>query len=291
MVTETTINAKIENNKFDSFINAGLGLLMLGDTSRIYYGSVAGTPNANPSATYWNDSPEITHNLFQNSVAGSVAGIIDAGSQSEMVRTISNNIFYTAALADMQYGYVARNVTPSITGANWFENVRYPIRTLNSNASEGGSSTALTGVTASQPSGTYTLARFPDGYGYGMTVMGAYFAFGINDINCNGINGSCIIGGNISQGMTGYHVGAFQSGAQRVIDLGDQIVGASGVYKSITVISAYVGLGVNGGYVPYFGTPASSSAACDKGQVAFDAAYVYTCTATNTWRRAATSSF
>jgi hypothetical protein len=40
-----------------------------------------------------------------------------------------------------------------------------------------------------------------------------------------------------------------------------------------------------------FGTPASSSDPCAVPQIKFDAAFIYTCTAVNTWRRAATSSF
>jgi hypothetical protein len=42
---------------------------------------------------------------------------------------------------------------------------------------------------------------------------------------------------------------------------------------------------------PAFGTPASSSAACTKGQMMFDASYLYTCVAANTWRRTASSGF
>jgi hypothetical protein len=38
-------------------------------------------------------------------------------------------------------------------------------------------------------------------------------------------------------------------------------------------------------------TPASSSAACTAGQMSFDSAFIYTCVATNTWRRIATLSF
>ncbi|MDR3418811.1 MAG: hypothetical protein P4L83_21765, partial [Nevskia sp.] len=38
-------------------------------------------------------------------------------------------------------------------------------------------------------------------------------------------------------------------------------------------------------------TPASSSAACTIGQIAVDASYVYVCTATNTWKRAALASW
>ncbi|HEV2335380.1 MAG TPA: glycosyl hydrolase family 28-related protein [Stellaceae bacterium] len=39
------------------------------------------------------------------------------------------------------------------------------------------------------------------------------------------------------------------------------------------------------------GTPASSSAACSTGALQFDANYLYACTATNTWKRSAWSSF
>ena len=38
-------------------------------------------------------------------------------------------------------------------------------------------------------------------------------------------------------------------------------------------------------------TPASSSATCTTGDREADASYVYVCTATNTWKRAALSSF
>ena len=38
-------------------------------------------------------------------------------------------------------------------------------------------------------------------------------------------------------------------------------------------------------------TPATSSAACTAGQIGVDASYVYVCTATNTWKRAALSAF
>jgi hypothetical protein len=38
-------------------------------------------------------------------------------------------------------------------------------------------------------------------------------------------------------------------------------------------------------------TPASSSAACTTGTVAWDTGFVYVCTATNTWKRAVLSTF
>ena len=45
------------------------------------------------------------------------------------------------------------------------------------------------------------------------------------------------------------------------------------------------------GMFPASGTPSSSSAACQTGQVEADSDYLYFCTAPNSWKRAAWSSF
>jgi len=45
------------------------------------------------------------------------------------------------------------------------------------------------------------------------------------------------------------------------------------------------------GMFPITGTPSSSTAACQTGQIQFDSNYLYACTAPNTWKRAAWSSF
>jgi hypothetical protein len=45
------------------------------------------------------------------------------------------------------------------------------------------------------------------------------------------------------------------------------------------------------GMFPAIGTPATSSAACQTGQLQFDSNYLYACTAPNTWKRTALSSF
>jgi hypothetical protein len=42
---------------------------------------------------------------------------------------------------------------------------------------------------------------------------------------------------------------------------------------------------------PATGTPASSSTACQTGQVEADSNYLYFCTAPNSWKRSAWSSF
>jgi hypothetical protein len=45
------------------------------------------------------------------------------------------------------------------------------------------------------------------------------------------------------------------------------------------------------GMFPAAATPSSSSAACQTGQIEFDSNYLYACTALNTWKRTAWSSF
>lgn len=38
-------------------------------------------------------------------------------------------------------------------------------------------------------------------------------------------------------------------------------------------------------------TPTSSSDTCDQGEMSWDANYIYACTATNTWKRSALSTW
>jgi hypothetical protein len=58
-------------------------------------------------------------------------------------------------------------------------------------------------------------------------------------------------------------------------------------------LSATGGIQANGiaGAIVTQGTPASSSAACAQPQMMYDSSYVYTCVATNTWRRAKSATF
>lgn len=57
------------------------------------------------------------------------------------------------------------------------------------------------------------------------------------------------------------------------------------------VVSATPATASANGMFPATGTPATSSAACQTGQIEFDSNYLYACTAPNTWKRAAWSSF
>ena len=63
-----------------------------------------------------------------------------------------------------------------------------------------------------------------------------------------------------------------------------------GVTPAIGISSAGLVSHPTGITVP-FATPASSTAACTQGQIEFDDSYIYTCFATNTWRRAALSAY
>jgi invasion protein IalB len=61
--------------------------------------------------------------------------------------------------------------------------------------------------------------------------------------------------------------------------------------SNFRVVSASPATASANGMFPATGTPASSSAACQIGQLEFDSNYLYACTASNTWKRSAWSSF
>jgi pectate lyase-like protein len=61
--------------------------------------------------------------------------------------------------------------------------------------------------------------------------------------------------------------------------------------SNFRIVSASPATASANGMFPSTGTPASSSASCQTGQIEFDSNYLYACTAPNTWKRAAWSSF
>ena len=65
---------------------------------------------------------------------------------------------------------------------------------------------------------------------------------------------------------------------------------ASQVAANFVIIDTAVGSLMNSGWNTTT-VPASSTATGTEGQIAWDADYVYVCTATNTWKRAALSTF
>jgi len=227
---ECCILTTISRNTFTNNKNAGLGMIMSSNTNICYNNA------ANPETSFWNDIPLIIANGFQSGVTGGLAHILDHGSQSESMRTVVNNYFYSDANADVQYGYLGRNCNPQISN-NFFENINYPVRLLNSNASEGGGN--MTGVTAAQPSGTYAMASIPDGYCYTCTITGNYTARAVNDFELSGLTDAGFIGQNISQLSTGFFLKSTQAGGQRLVDGGNTFLLASGSYKSIYSAANY----------------------------------------------------
>ena len=61
--------------------------------------------------------------------------------------------------------------------------------------------------------------------------------------------------------------------------------------SNFRIVSVSPATASSNGLFPPTGTPASSSAHCQTGQLQFDSNYLYACTAPNTWKRTALSSF
>lgn len=61
--------------------------------------------------------------------------------------------------------------------------------------------------------------------------------------------------------------------------------------SNFRVMSATPATASANGMFPATGTPATSAASCQTGQIEFDSNYLYACTAPNTWKRSALSSF
>lgn len=239
---ECCINTVFQRNTFTNYVNAGLALLMSGDTARVYYGAYGGVANANPSASHWNDSPQVLSNGFETSnTSFCLAHILDAGSASESIRNVQGNYFYSNNTSGTQYGILTRNGNYTCL-SNWFENVKYPIRVLSTNAAEGGGTTHLAGVAGAEPSGYYQINSLVDGYSLSGTFIGNY-TFGASvDYDLSGINGgSCYWANNIMQASTAYCLQVVQSGSTRVVDGGNTIdASGGGAYKNVTYASAYV---------------------------------------------------
>jgi hypothetical protein len=231
LVTECCINTKVLNNRFATYTNAGYGMLMTSN-SNIWYGS--GTP----STSYWNDNPLIESNGFGTSATNNpLAHILDHGSQAESIRLLLNNFFISAPLVGgsffgTAYAYIGRNCQVTME-RNWFENIYVPIRILSTNAAEGTGN--LVGVSGAQPSGTYAISNFPDGFSRNGIFKGNYFSKTYQDINASGINGTCEIGSNITQSMAvgGTHILSTQSNTN-VVDSGDYVAGL-GAYTYINL--------------------------------------------------------
>jgi hypothetical protein len=241
---ECCINAKILDNVFDTHFNAGVGMIMSGNTANVWYGS------ATPATTQWNDSPLIQGNGFlSGSLSSTLAHILDSGSNSESTRLIQGNFFYSrwdgsGPFISTQYGYLSRGGNTTMI-RNWFENIPYPVRLLNTNAAEG--ITNVPGVSGAEPSGTFALSNLVNGFSYNGNFKGNWFARSLISMELSGITGGpCEIGQNISQLLQngGVHVTSTQSGDTLIVDNGDVIIGPVGTYsyKSLFSQSTYTSL-------------------------------------------------
>lgn len=167
-VFESSINVHIIDSKGFNWKNASLGFLYSAN-SNVYYG-------ATPTTSFWNDSYRIDgYEMADGATNGTFACILDHGSNAERIRWLNGvSCQGKTGKTGVQYGYVGRLVFPIFGGTNWFESINYGLRIFSSNSAEGGSGTAITGVTAAQPNGTMTVGAMPDGYCTGGVFNGLY---------------------------------------------------------------------------------------------------------------------
>lgn len=240
VVTECCINTGFYDCVFEDYTNAGVGLLMLSDTARVWYGSAF-----TPLLTYWNDSPLFEKCNFKNSLLTQpLAHILDHGSMAESVRSIGGCLLYSrwdgaGSFISTQYGILARNAQWHSFGSNWTENVSYPIRILEESSIEGTGN--VLAVAGAQPAGTYSLTNFPNGYSYSAQINGWWFSRAFEAINVSGVRGVAYVGGNVNQLMQngGVHLKSIStSSSGRVIDGDDSIVSPAGSYTYSSFVNA-----------------------------------------------------
>src|SRR5207245_2360893 len=93
-----------------------------------------------------------------------------------------------ATFLSTQYGILSRGGNWQSVGANWFENVPYPVRILEANALEGVG--ALPGVAGAEPAGTYAINNFPDGFSYAGRFKGLQTSRALVSLDVSGIRGT-----------------------------------------------------------------------------------------------------
>lgn len=242
IVMECCIKMAFWDCLFQEYTNAGIGMLMLSDTTKVYYGvSASNVPNGSPTFSYWNDSPKFDSCGFVTSVVGGIGHIVDHGSQAENIRIVLGCYFYSANNGCGPYGIVSRSGNWAIL-CSWSERVNSFVRILSSNAAEGGSGTALPWVTAAEPGGTYTLANFPDGISAYFSASQCFTSGCIIDYNVSGAQGNVTLGPNESTYGYGYYVQSLFSSTSTIIDLGTTVypvvfatTGASGTGATATI--------------------------------------------------------
>lgn len=168
IVFESSINAHVIDSSGFNWKNASLAFLYTAN-SNVYYG-------ATPTSSFWNDSYRVDgYEMADGATNGTFTCILDHGSNAERIRWLNGvSCQGKTGKIGVQYGYVGRLVFPVFNGTNWFESINYGLRIFSSNSAEGGSGTAIPGVTAAQPSGTLTVGSMPNGYCTGGIFEGLY---------------------------------------------------------------------------------------------------------------------
>jgi len=235
IVEESCINVLHINCTFEDYTNAGVGLLRTLNPD-IWY--------RDPATAWWNDSPVFISCGFKvGYLTQPLAHIVDHGSSSLPQRKVIGCYFYSrwdapydGTMVSTQFGIVSRNGAWDID-STWFENVTRPVRILEKNSLE---PTNLEGVAGAQPSGTYAVANFPNGFSYAYTSRNCTFARAFVEQEVGGVRGVARMGGNTSlfvlNGATGIK-SVTTSTAQVVMDDGTTYIAPQGTYAATSFVN------------------------------------------------------
>lgn len=199
ILLECCIQVTHDDLWLDDHVNAGIFWAYLGDTARVWYGSAV-----TPESAYWNDAHRVISPKFTSGTGRcKLAAILDHGSKSEPIRTILNPVSL-----GHPYFYLGRSHHPTVIGGFTEDDIR-GVRILPPNASMGGE-TNISGVTASQPSGTYARTNFPDGFSLTCRIEDIHFVRCVDyNLDLSGVSqGKGFIGGITFSGLdpAGYHL-------------------------------------------------------------------------------------
>lgn len=127
--------------------------------------------------------------------------------------------------------------------------------------------------------------------GFGNVVATSVYLGGVG-LNGDAPNGSVAVGNLGNPTATPYvdwNGFGVSSNARLINDANGQLTIATATGGNLQVNAA--GVHTTGSFHVNLATPASSSAPCAVGQIGADANFVYVCTAANTWKRSALSTF
>jgi hypothetical protein len=232
---ESCINVLHINCTFEDYTNGGVGLLRTLN-SNIWY--------RDPATAWWNDSPVFVSCGFKvGYLTQPLAHIVDHGSSSLPQRKAIGCYFYSrwdapysGTMISTQFGIVTRNGNWSVDSC-WFENVARPIRVLEENSLEPAN---LEGVLGAQPSGTYAVASFPNGFSYSYASQNSTFARAFIEQEVSGVRGVARMTGNTSlfilNGATSIK-SVTTSTNQVVMDDGAAIIAPQGSYAYTSFVN------------------------------------------------------